>query len=190
MNPGQGALPVLQALTQDDGLLFDLRYATAANWTGRPLYARKVALLHPAARLALLAAAAQARAIGLRLLVFDAFRPLEAQWALFEAAPDKSFAADPREGGTHPRGIAVDLTLAGPDGATLDMGTDFDAVTPLSAHGALPLPGAVVHNRCLLLGLMTACGWAHYRPEWWHYHLPGHDGLPALWAADVPGGPM
>jgi zinc D-Ala-D-Ala dipeptidase len=183
---------MLIPLTVADGFDLDLRYATDDNILGRPIYRRPTALLHPAAHSALLAASTHASALGLRLKIFDAFRPLEAQWAFWDAAEDKSFVADPRAGGTHPRGIAVDLTLIAIDsGSELEMGTGFDAFTALSAHGHLEgLPREAIRNRALLLGIMTACGWEHYGPEWWHYHLPRRETYPALSAADVPGGPM
>ena len=183
---------MLAPLTADDGVLLDLRYATDNNFVGRPVYRRAVALLQPPARDCLLAAVARARVLGLQLKILDAFRPLEVQWIFWEAAADKTFVADPRLGGTHPRGIAVDLTLV--DGATgmeLAMGTGFDAMTPLSAHGALDgLTPDIIRHRALLLGLMSAAGWEHYGPEWWHYNLPGRDAFPVLSAADVPDGPL
>ncbi len=184
--------PMLIPITDADGILLDLRYASVDNLLGRAIYTRAVALLRPPARDALLAAAAHAAALGLKLKLFDAFRPLEAQWAFWHAAADKTFVADPRGGGTHPRGIAVDLTLVdAASGAELPMGTGFDDFSARSAHGRLAdLPAEAIRNRALLLGVMTACGWEHYPPEWWHYHLPGRDAHPALSAADVPGGPM
>jgi len=39
-----------------------------------------------------------ARPLGLRLRIFDAFRPAEAQWVLWRARPDPEFLADPRRG--------------------------------------------------------------------------------------------
>src|SRR3546814_12850689 len=57
----------------------------------------------------------------------DAFRPVEAQWALWNHTPDPNYVADPRKGGPHTRGAAVDLTLLR-DGAPLDMGTAFDCL--------------------------------------------------------------
>ena len=186
------ACAMLIAMTEADGLLLDLRYATADNLLGRPVYDRPVALLRPEARAALLSAVGRADVLGLRLKLFDAFRPLEAQRLFWEAAADKTFVADPRTGGTHPRGIAVDLTLVeAASGAELPMGTGFDDFSAASAHDRLDgLAPEAIRNRALLLGLMTACGFEHYGPEWWHYHLPGRERFPALKAADVPGGPM
>ena len=68
------------------------------------------------------AAIALARPLGLRLRIFDALRPVEAQWALWNARPDPEFLADPRRGSPHSRGVAVDLTLLDGD-RELDMGT-------------------------------------------------------------------
>ncbi|MGQ9366270.1 D-alanyl-D-alanine dipeptidase [Azospirillum sp. ST 5-10] len=158
----------------------ELVYATAANLAGRPVYRRPVCLLHADAAARLAAAAALARGAGLRLRVYDAFRPVEAQWELWRAFPDPVYIADPRTGSTHSRGVAVDLTLADADGRPLDMGTGFDDMTERSHHGRTDLPAAVQRNRALLLGVMTAAGWRHYDAEWWHYQLPGSDRYPLL----------
>lgn len=182
---------MLLPITEDEGFTLDLRYATPDNLTGAPIYARAVALLLPEARGHLLRARDQAARLGLRIKIFDAFRPIEAQWALWHAVEDKRFVADPRAGGVHPRGAAVDLTLCdAASGAELPMGTGFDATVPSSAHGHAGVPVADQRNRALLLGLMTAAGWDHYGLEWWHYQLPQARRFPALAATAVPGGPM
>ena len=53
----------------------------------------------------------------------------------------------------------------------LDMGTPFDAFTPLSHHGNTEVSVTAQKNRHLLMGLMTTAGWDFYRNEWWHYQL-------------------
>jgi D-alanyl-D-alanine dipeptidase len=148
----------------------EIAYATAGNFTGAPVYARPGCYLHPDAADALARAIELAAVHGLRLRIYDAFRPSEAQWKLWNHTPDPEFLADPRRGSPHSRGVAVDLTLVD-SGRPLDMGTGFDAFTPLSHHGALDLPAEAQRNRHLLLGLMTAAGWDFYRNEWWHYQL-------------------
>lgn len=148
-----------------------LAYATPENFTGVPVYATPVCYLHRVAAEALSQAINSAAQIGLRLLVFDAFRPSEAQWVLWNHTPDPGFLADPRRGSPHSRGVAVDLTLIDETGAALDMGTGFDAFTPLSHHGNEDISAEAQRNRLLLLGLMTEAGWDFYRNEWWHYQL-------------------
>jgi D-alanyl-D-alanine dipeptidase len=152
-------------------VLLDLAYATAANFTGKPIYRRAAAYLHPLAAEHLARAAGLAAALGLRLKIFDAFRPSEAQWVMWNHTPDPDFLADPRRGSSHSRGVAVDLTLVDRDGRELDMGTGFDAFTPRSHHGDTSIALEAQRNRLTLLGLMTAAGWDFYQNEWWHYQL-------------------
>jgi len=163
-----------------------IAYATPDNFTGRPVYARAGCYLHPDAAAALGKAIALAKPLGMRFRIFDAFRPSEAQWVLWNVRPDPDFLADPRRGSPHSRGVAVDLTLIGPDGNDLDMGTGFDAFTPLSHHGSLAVPPDAQRNRLLLLGIMTAAGFDFYRNEWWHYQLFDSRRYPLLSDADLP----
>jgi D-alanyl-D-alanine dipeptidase len=149
----------------------DLRYATADNVTGRPIYARAEAWLHPEAAELLQRAIALARPLGYRFKIFDAFRPTEAQWRLWDAFPSDEFVADPRRGSPHSRGAAVDLTLVDADGRELEMGTGFDSFTPQAHHARTDIPLAAQRNRAILLGIMTAAGWDNFRNEWWHYQL-------------------
>jgi len=151
---------------------FDIAYATDQNFTGQPIYDVGICYLHGDALEHLSRAVTLAQALRLRFVVFDAFRPSEAQWRMWDHTPDPEFLADPRTGSPHSRGVAVDLTLAGEDGERLDMGTDFDAFTPLSHHGCTDVSAEALANRSLLLGLMTAAGWDFYKNEWWHYQLP------------------
>ncbi len=179
----------LQRIAQPEfDLEIALAYATQDNFTGRPVYAAGAGCwLHPDAAEALRRAVALASELGLRLRIFDAFRPSEAQWVLWNHTPDPDFLADPRKGSPHSRGVAVDLTFIDRSGAALDMGTSFDAFTPLSHHGNTGVPAAAQRNRHLLLGLMTSAGWDFYRNEWWHYQLfDARARYPLLGDADAP----
>ena len=148
-----------------------LAYATQDNFTEAAVYQQAICYLHPAAAEKLQDAIKAAAAMGYKLRIFDAFRPSEAQWILWNHTPDPDFLADPRRGSPHSRGVAVDLNLLGLDGMPLDMGTGFDAFTPLSHHGSNGISKEAQRNRLILLGLMTQAGWDFYRNEWWHYQL-------------------
>ena len=69
------------------------------------------------------------------------------------------------------RGVAVDVTLIGPSGRELDMGSRVDQAGALVGHACTAIPAAAQRNRMILLGLMAAAGWDHYLKEWWHYQL-------------------
>jgi len=149
----------------------DLKYATSDNFTGKPVYSRAACWLHPDAAALLDKAIKLAAVHGLRFRIFDAYRPQEAQRKLWAHTPDPNFLADPAKGSAHSRGVAVDLTLIGPDGRDLDMGTEFDAFTPLSFHADTAVSPEAQKNRFLLLGIMSAAGWDFYSNEWWHYQM-------------------
>jgi len=164
----------------------DIAYATANNFTGAPVYGRAGAYLHPDAAAALAEAIRLAAALDLRFRIFDALRPTEAQWALWAHTPDPDFLADPRRGSPHSRGVAVDLTLIDAAGKDLDMGTGFDAFTPLSHHGNPDISSDAQRNRHLLMGIMTTAGWDFYRNEWWHYQLFNARDYDLIGDADLP----
>lgn len=158
----------------------DIRYATADNLSGSPLYQRPLCLLAPAAAAALARAIDLAAIQGLRLRLFDGYRPPAAQWQLWRALPDPVFIADPRLGSNHSRGVALDLTLADADGAPLDLGTDFDDMSPRAFHASPLVSPVAQRNRFLLLGIMASAGWSHYASEWWHYQLPDAQTYPLI----------
>ncbi len=165
--------------------IVDLRYATPDNVTGRVLYpaGARCLLLRPVAE-RLARAAARLRAGGLRLRLWDCYRPRSAQWALWRRFPRPGFVADPRKGSNHGRGAAVDLTLAARDGSELEMPTPFDAFEPRArasaTNGVSPLAR---RHRQLLREAMEEAGFRPSRSEWWHFDAPEARRAPVL---DVP----
>jgi D-alanyl-D-alanine dipeptidase len=164
----------------------DIRYATADNFTGAPVYAQAACYLHRDAVPCLERAIRLAAAQGYRLRVYDATRPSEAQWALWSHTPDPEFLADPAMGSPHSRGVAIDLTLIDGTGLALDMGTGFDDFSSQSHHGRTDIPAPAQRNRLLLLGIMISAGWTWYENEWWHYQLPEASTYALLSDADMP----
>jgi len=166
------SVPPPLARLQHPNLVIDLVYGTPRNLTGKVLYPDPQPLLHHDAALCLYRAADLAQAQGLKLHLWDTFRPTWVQERLWQFLPDPNFVADPAVGSDHSRGIAVDLTLEDAHGALLDMGTDFDAAVIQSYHGNTDVSAAAQGNRLLLLGLMHLAGFAFNPHEWWHYALP------------------
>ena len=179
-------MSLVEIIPEEFGVTLDIAYASARNFTGRPVYARPACYLHRDAAEALRRAVRLARGIGVGIRILDAFRPTEAQQVLWDHTPDPDFIADPRKGSPHSRGVAVDLILTDRDGAPLAMGTAFDAFTPLSRHGSTGIAAEAQRNRLVLLGLMTAAGWDFYRNEWWHYQLFDARSYPLRGDAELP----
>lgn len=179
-------MPLVEITPKSHRVALELAYATADNFTGKPVYRRAACYLHPDAEPRLVRAVELAAALGLGLKIFDGFRPAEAQRVLWAHTPDPEFLADPEKGSNHSRGTAVDLTLIDGAGQALPMGTSFDAFTPLSHHARTDVAEAAQRNRFLFLGLMTAAGWNFNPREWWHYELPASPGYPVLGDSDLP----
>jgi len=165
--------PNLQEITEKEfGVFISLAYASADNFTGKPVFAESArCFLHHNAANKLSKAIELAAALDLKIRIFDAYRPTEAQWKLWEHTPDPDFLADPNKGSPHSRGAAIDLTLTNHNGIDLDMGTAFDAFTVQSWHGDTSISRQAQQNRFILLGIMSAAGWDFYSKEWWHYQL-------------------
>lgn len=149
----------------------DLFYASKKNFTGKIIYKKKDCYLHKNAIPYFEKAIELADKLKFKLKIFDAFRPAEAQYKLWEHTPDENFIAHPKKGSPHSRGIAIDLTLTDKKFNELDMGTSFDSFKSLSFHGNVLIPKKAQKNRHVLLGIMSAAGWNFYIKEWWHYQL-------------------
>ena len=121
-------------------LHIDLKYATADNITGAPIYREARCLLHTEAVTALAKSISIAQLAGLQLVVYDAYRPQQAQAILWNACPDPQYVVDVAIGSNHSRGTAIDVTLMDDRGHLLDMGAGFDEM-----H--VPMPGTRLYLR-------------------------------------------
>jgi D-alanyl-D-alanine dipeptidase len=164
--------------------VLDIRYATADNFTGRPLYPVARCLLRPEVASRLTRAAAALRRQGFRLVLFDCYRPLSVQRELWKAMPRRGFVADPATGSHHNRAAAVDLSLADLQGTPVEMPTGYDAFEPRARAWATAgvTPAARRHREALRVA-MTAAGFEVNPMEWWHFDAPGAAAQPLL---DVP----
>jgi len=154
-------------------VIFDLRYASKNNVCNVAMYSRPFCYLHQDAADNLAKAVEAAKKIGLKIKIFDTYRPLEVQKFMFEKfSATEGFVSNP-EGGVipHCRGAAIDLTLTDMAGNELDMGTDFDEFSDLAFHNCQTISADAQRNRLILMGLMTVAGFDFYSKEWWHYQL-------------------
>lgn len=155
--------------------IIDLRYATANNFLGMPVYPPDArCLVHESMGPGLAAAAAALRPKGLTLVFWDCYRPHDVQVRMFEAVPNPAWVARPTEfARSHEAARSVDVTMAA-GGALVDMGTDFDSFTSLAeAYATNGVSSAQQANRAVLRNAMAKGGIAAYSGEWWHFDGPG-----------------
>jgi D-alanyl-D-alanine dipeptidase len=152
------------------GMVIDLRYATAGNFTKTVLYHHPQAYLREAPANALKQVQDELHKKGLALKLYDAFRPFSVTCKIWRIVPDRRYAANPRKGSNHNRGLAVDVTIVDmKSGKELDMGTAFDSFTDTAHHSFTQLPAQVLANRQLLKNTMWKHGFGLVPDEWWHY---------------------
>lgn len=156
------------------GIVIDLRYATKENIVNQKLYlsASTTYLRKPAADL-LANIHKKLSKKGLGIKIFDAYRPYTVTEKIWELVKNEQYAADPKKGSGHNRGIAVDLTLIDlKTNQELDMGTGFDNFSDTAHHSFVHLPSQIIQNRLLLKTIMEKHGFKALETEWWHYSLP------------------
>lgn len=161
--------------------VLDLRYATEHNFLGKRVYPEDATCLLRKETVERLRRAADVlRRQGFRIRLYDCYRPLSVQWAMWKIFPKPGYVADPHHGSNHNRGTAVDLTLADKDGMEVEMPTGFDNFTPAAHHGYTGASAAAIRHREILREAMEGAGFKRIRMEWWHYDLPHATRFPIL----------
>jgi zinc D-Ala-D-Ala dipeptidase len=177
VSPQAAAAGLVDVLSVVPDAVINLRYATANNFVGVPLYpADARCLIHQSLAPGLATAADTLRRSGERLVFWDCYRPHDVQVRMFAAVPNPNWVAKPVDyAKSHEAGRSVDVTIADAHyGWLVDMGTDFDDFTPRSlAYTTDGVSAAQQANRKRLRDAMSAGGLTVYEGEWWHFDGPG-----------------
>lgn len=151
-------------------ILTELRYGSTDNFTGQVIYGFQDAYLRYGTVKKLKNAQDAFSEVGLRLKIWDAFRPASAQFDLWDACPDPTYVADPRKGfSNHTRGNAVDVTLVDKDGNELIMPTPFDDFSGKADRDYSDCTELETENAVFLESVMEKNGFKGYFGEWWHF---------------------
>ena len=151
-------------------LVVELKYATADNFTGSPVYDFTDVYLRYGTVLKLMEVQDELRQQGLLLKVWDAFRPIEAQRTLWATLPDPNYVSNPDTGNnSHSRGNTVDVTLVDAAGNEVEMPTGFDDFTSYADRDYSDCTDKAASNAQLLEEIMTKHGFEGYQAEWWHF---------------------
>jgi D-alanyl-D-alanine dipeptidase len=170
----------------------EARYATANNFTGKPVpgYKTERLVLTRQALRELVNAEREFRSLGYNVKIFDAYRPKRAvehfvAWtkdegdtiakAIYYPFVDKQDLISKgyiAEQSSHSRGSTIDLTLVDAEtGEELDMGTPWDYFGKESQMDYDGLPKQQHDNRMLLKRVMEKYRFVPLPEEWWHFTL-------------------
>ncbi|WP_309608174.1 M15 family metallopeptidase [Flavobacterium sp.] len=153
--------------------VLDMKYATTDNFLKAKVYDCQACFLRLKTVKNLIEANKEFNKKGLKIKIFDCYRPLDVQKKMWAIVSDPNYVANPAKGSIHNRGGAVDITLVDKNGKELDMGTIFDFFEPESSHLFKKLPSKVIKNRKLLKKVMLKHHFESFDSEWWHYNLEG-----------------
>ena len=149
----------------------ELFYATENNFTGHQIYEFVEVYLRYGTVKKLMLVAQELEQQGLYLKIWDGFRPVSAQFKLWEIYPNSTYVANPNKGySNHSRGNAVDLTLVDAEGKELEMPTGFDDFSGKADRNYSDATPEAAANAKLLEDTMQKYGFQGYYGEWWHFN--------------------
>jgi len=180
------AADLVEIVTLDPTVKLDVRYATANNFVGRPVYTEARAFLQRPAAEALVRAHRALKDEGYGLLVFDGYRPWTVTKLFWDVTPKakRDFVANPKKGSKHNRGCAVDLSLFDlKTGTEVPMPSPYDEMSPRAAPDYAGGTAEERARRDLLRRAMEAQGFTVEPNEWWHFNCREWREYPIL---DIP----
>jgi len=176
-------------VTSTDMIEVDMQYVKLGQKNAEPrCFMRKEAYEH-------LLIASENIPKGHKIKILDAWRPFSLQRELYDAysgaiiekfklencsdeekrAVIRKFISEPVDDRDNPpvhtTGGAIDLTLVGPDGNELEMGSGFDEFsekTHTAYYENVENP-QIRDNRRALYNAMLSAGFSNLPSEWWHY---------------------
>ncbi|MFD1256310.1 M15 family metallopeptidase [Mucilaginibacter terrae] len=163
---------LVELIKVDSTLKLDIRYATANNLAGRPVYRQARAFLQYHAAMAVAKVNQELKPLGYGLMIFDGYRPWSVTKLFWDItlAENRKFVADPRKGSRHNRGCAVDLTLYDlKTGKEVEMTGAYDEMSERSYPNYTGGSLQQRQMRDLLRSKMEAHGFTVYNVEWWHF---------------------
>jgi len=174
---------LVEIATLDPSFRLDIRYATANNFVGRPIYPEaRIFLQRPTAE-ALVRVQRTLKDKGYGLLVFDGYRPWTVTKLFWDITPadKRNFVADPREGSKHNRGCAVDLSMIDfRTGREVEMPSLFDEMSERASASFAGGTPEQRERRDTLRRAMEKEGFEVYPDEWWHFDYKDWKRYPIL----------
>ena len=151
-------------------IVVELKYATSGNFSGTVVYDFTEAYLRYSTVVKLMDVQAELREHGVRLKIWDSFRPLDAQEKLWYAKPDPNYVSNPWSGtNSHSRGHTLDITLVDAAGKELEMPSGFDEFSEFGDRDYTDCTDAAAKNAQLLQDTMEKHGFTGLQSEWWHF---------------------
>ena len=150
-------------------ILTDMRYATPNNFLKQAVYSKARCLLRGPVARSIQRAQEKLKTQGYGLKLYDCYRPLSVQKAMWKIFPDGRYVANPATGSRHNRGAAVDVTLVDSQGRDLEMPSEFDEFSDRAHRNSPTMTDTARKHVQILTTALEAQGLTTIDSEWWHY---------------------
>lgn len=164
------------ALVESERFIIDLKYASDQNFLKKNVYQAfgiSQCFIRPEIKEKLEKLIPILKKEKLKLVLWDCYRPVEVQEAMWKLVPDPRYVADPKVGSNHNRGAAIDVALADESGLVLEFPTGFDDFSPRAwrTYSCKTNEKKACENRDRLQEWMVSLGLEAFPTEWWHFQL-------------------
>lgn len=167
---------ILTEINKSDGIFFNSRY-TSVRIIRKYVYN-------------LLLEARKSLPKGYNFIIYEAYRPMDAQIKLWDSVvlqkqkefPEMDitseefisicniYAANPyRQGSGHQSGASIDISLVDDNGTEYDMGGEVRGFNSTAEFDCPCISEQARQNRTILKSTLTKVGFINYPAEWWHY---------------------
>lgn len=161
----------MKEISEIDGFEIEIIYATPNNFMKEVLYDKPICMLRAKTAEKLKKANNKLKKYGLKIKIWDSFRPYKYQEKMWSIYPDEKYVANPyEEKCSHCTGRAVDITLCTMDNKEVEMPTEFDHFGIESYRENYKNLNEDTRYRVQLLeNIMKKSGFIPYPYEWWHF---------------------
>lgn len=168
---------LVRLLDLDGDFIIELKYATTDNFTRQKIYKSSECYINKNTAKMLIQAKNIFKKDGYKVKIWDAYRPMSAQKALYDVYPVDDFVAPPPDFSkpivfrpSHMNGLSVDLTLLDQEGNEIEMPTKFDDFSEMASLKCDKIPETPRKNAEYLKKVMESVGFKAYENEWWHFN--------------------
>lgn len=167
---------LIELIKLDKTIKLDIKYATADNFVGKPVYPEARAFLQRPAAEGVVKVHKWLNKQGLGIVIYDGYRPWSITKLFWEVVPEdkRRFVAAPAKGSKHNRGCAIDLGIYDlKTGKAVPMPSGYDEFTERASPNYSGGTDEERNNRDKLIQLMQAHGFTVNANEWWHFDYNG-----------------
>lgn len=151
-------------------IIEDVRYATTNNFAGKVIYEDSSTYLRYGTVKKLINVQNELKSKGYKIVIWDAYRTIDAQHKLWEICSNTTYVSNPNNGySNHSRGNTVDISIEKLDGTDVALPSGYDDFSDKADRDYSDVSEEAKNNAEMIGNIMEKYGFYGYQEEWWHY---------------------